>query len=154
MPLVVVGHRTGAAFLHRQAGLRTIQSLNLALFVDTEHQGVFRGIQVEADYIAQLLDKTPIPAQLERFHPMGLQAVRLPDALRCHFGDPELRGQSSGTPMRSGRGLFVQGGVDDPFHQFRRDRRFTSRTGLVVESRHALGSKSRSPQDDGFTVDV
>ena len=31
-----------------------------------------------------------------------------------HLGDSELCGQSSGAPMRSGRGLVVQGGVDDP----------------------------------------
>src|SRR5580700_5851438 len=33
MALVVVGHGSAAAFLHRQAGLGAVQCLNLALFV-------------------------------------------------------------------------------------------------------------------------
>ena len=38
VPLVVMGHSSGAAPLHRQAGLSTIEGLDLALFVDAEHQ--------------------------------------------------------------------------------------------------------------------
>ncbi len=40
VPLVVMGHSSGAAPLHRQAGLSTIERLDLALFVDAEHHGV------------------------------------------------------------------------------------------------------------------
>ena len=34
--LVVVGHRPGAALLHWQAGLGTVERLDLALFIDRE----------------------------------------------------------------------------------------------------------------------
>ena len=37
---VVVGHRAGTAFLHRQAGLSTVERLYLRLFVDREGDGM------------------------------------------------------------------------------------------------------------------
>lgn len=42
IPFVVVRQGTATAFLQRQAGLSAIQSLNLALFVDTKHDRLFR----------------------------------------------------------------------------------------------------------------
>ena len=42
MTLVVVGHRTAASLLDRQARLRPVQSLHRALFVDAEHHCVLR----------------------------------------------------------------------------------------------------------------
>lgn len=40
---VVVRHRSAAAFLQRQARLRAIQRLKLALFVNAQHQDLLRG---------------------------------------------------------------------------------------------------------------
>ena len=57
VPLVVMGHSSGAAPLHRQAGLSTIEGLDLALFVDAEHHGVGRRIDIETDHAAQLVDE-------------------------------------------------------------------------------------------------
>lgn len=37
MPLVIVGHGSGAALLLRLDGLSTVESLDLALFINTEH---------------------------------------------------------------------------------------------------------------------
>ena len=37
MAFVVVGHRPGAARLHRQTGLRAIERLDLALLIDREN---------------------------------------------------------------------------------------------------------------------
>ena len=39
VPLVVMGHGSSAAFLERQAGLGSVERLDLALFVDAEHDG-------------------------------------------------------------------------------------------------------------------
>src|SRR6266481_818943 len=44
--LIVVGHRSTAAFFHRQARLRPIQSLNLTLLIGAQNDGVLGGIQV------------------------------------------------------------------------------------------------------------
>jgi hypothetical protein len=42
MALVVVCHGSSASFLHRQAGLRVVERLNLALLVDREHDDMIR----------------------------------------------------------------------------------------------------------------
>src|SRR6201999_96088 len=54
MPDVIVGHSAAAASFHRQAGLRAIECLDLALFIDRQHDRVHRWIDIEADDLAQL----------------------------------------------------------------------------------------------------
>ena len=48
---------SGAALLHRQAGLSAIKGLDLALLIDREDDGVSGSIDVEADDVAQFVDK-------------------------------------------------------------------------------------------------
>src|SRR5271170_5531335 len=71
--LVVMGHGSGAAPLHRQAGLSTIEGLDLALFVDAELHGVRRRIDIETDHAAQLVDELGVLRQLELAHAMRLK---------------------------------------------------------------------------------
>ena len=58
MTLVVVGHRPGAALLHRQAGLSAVERLDLALLIDRENDGMGGRIDIEADDVAQLARQT------------------------------------------------------------------------------------------------
>jgi hypothetical protein len=51
-----VGHRPGAALLHRQAGLGAVERLDLALFIDREDDGMGGRIDIETDDVAQLVD--------------------------------------------------------------------------------------------------
>ena len=55
---VVVGHSGAASALQRQAGLGTVQSLNLALLVGAQHQRVLRRVEVQTDDVFQFL-RTP-----------------------------------------------------------------------------------------------
>ena len=57
MTLVVVGHRTAASLLDRQARLRPVQSLHRALFVDAEHHCVLRRIQIQPHHVVQFLQQ-------------------------------------------------------------------------------------------------
>src|ERR1022692_891536 len=81
MTLVVVGHRPGAALLHRQAGLSAIERLDLALLIDREDHGMGGRVDIEADDVAQLAHKLRVGRKLELLHPVRLKAVRTPDAL-------------------------------------------------------------------------
>ena len=81
VPFVVVGQGSGAALLQRQAGLRSVERLDLALLVDGKHDGVGRRIDIEPDDIAQLVDELGIPGEFELPDAMRLEPVRTPDAL-------------------------------------------------------------------------
>ena len=54
---IVMRHGSDPSLLHRQAGLGAVKRLNLALFVDAEHQRVIEWVHIEANHILQLLDK-------------------------------------------------------------------------------------------------
>ena len=81
MAFVVVGHGSGTALLHRQTGLGAVERLDLALLIDREDDGMGGRIDIEADDVAQLVDKFRVGGELELFQPVRLKAVRTPDAL-------------------------------------------------------------------------
>ena len=81
MALVVVGHRAGAALLHRQAGLGAVQRLDLRLFVDREDDGMGGRIDIKPDNVAQLVDEPRVVGKLELMDPVRLETMRAPDAL-------------------------------------------------------------------------
>jgi hypothetical protein len=59
-----VRHRSGPAFFHRQARLRSIERLNLAFFVDREHDRIEQGFAKYAEAFANnaiSLDVLPEP---------------------------------------------------------------------------------------------
>jgi len=58
-------HRPAAALLHRQPRLGAVEGLDLALFIDRQHQGLVGRIEVEADDILELGDEVRIARELE-----------------------------------------------------------------------------------------
>jgi hypothetical protein len=88
VPLVVVGHGPSAPLLERQSGLGSVERLDLALFVDAEHDRVRRRINIEPDDVAQLVDERRIFRQLELPDAMRLEPVSPPDALHGTDADP------------------------------------------------------------------
>jgi hypothetical protein len=67
------GHGATAAFLDRQAGLRAIERLDLALLIDQEYQRLVRRVEVEADDVLYLLDEALVVRQLEGLHQVRLE---------------------------------------------------------------------------------
>jgi hypothetical protein len=53
----------------------------MALFVDRQHDGELRWIEIEADDVDQLLGEGWIVRTLEAARPVRLELVRVPDAL-------------------------------------------------------------------------
>ena len=78
-----------------------VERLDLAFLIDRENDGMDGRIDIEADDVAQLVDKFRVGGELELFHPVRLKAVRAPDALdgtradiddlRHHGGGPVCR---------------------------------------------------------------
>jgi len=128
--LVVVRHGAAAARFHRQARLGSVESLNLALFIDTEHQRLVGRVLVKANDVDELLDKLRIAAHLERRLPVRPQAMLLPNAAHGRFADVLRLGHQAGTPTRGVGRLAAQGG----FHN--------RRSLLVADGREAGRPKS------------
>jgi len=75
--LVIVSDSGGVPQPQRKHGLSALQCLRLTLLIDAQHQGVFRWIQIQTDYIAQLLDEERIGGEFKTLGAMGLQAKEL-----------------------------------------------------------------------------
>ena len=104
MPDVIVGAALSVAGLHRQRLLGPVQRLNLALFVDAEHDRLLGRVQIQADDIGDLRDQLGVGGELERLRPPRLHPVMPPgpqhrrrvhlqmlsEQPRRPMGDPEL----------------------------------------------------------------
>lgn len=90
LALIVMRHRPAAAFLHRQSRLGAVQGLDLALFIDRQHQGLVGRIEVETDDLLDLGDEVRIARELEGFRQMRLEPVRSPDLVHRRGRDAQL----------------------------------------------------------------
>ena len=72
-------HGTATAFLKGQARQRSFQGLNLALFINAQHQGFIGRIQVQAYDIVEFFDEPFILGKFESTRSMWLQAIGIPD---------------------------------------------------------------------------
>ena len=105
---VVVGAPLGHPGHHRQHRSRAVQRLNLGLLVHAEHQRLFRGVQVEADHVAHLVDELRITADLEGVDLMRLEPERFPDPAHRRLGQSGFGGHRCPRPVRGVVGLTLQ----------------------------------------------
>jgi hypothetical protein len=98
MSLVVMRPALGKSGKHRQKGLSPIQSLDLGLLVHAQDNGLFGRIQVEPNYIRQLLLEGWILAELERRRSVRLKPVLVPDSSDRGRADFRFLCQRSGAP--------------------------------------------------------
>ena len=97
--LVVVCHRPAFAGLERQAGLGAVERLDLALLVDGDDHGVLGRVHVEADDVLDLGGEGGVLGALEGAQAMGLEPMRLPDALDRAQGDADGLGDGAAGPV-------------------------------------------------------
>ena len=153
--LVVVGHRAAAAGLHRQARLRAVESLNLALLVDTQHDGLVRRVQVQPHDVGQLLGERRVGRQLEGLDAVGLQAVRVPDALDRRAADAGCLGHRAAAPVGGARRRLVQRRMHDSLDLMLGDPRFPTAAGADRSHRvEAIGQEPRSPLQQRWPADT
>jgi hypothetical protein len=116
MAFIVMRHGPSAALFQRQAGLGAVERLDLALFVNGQHNGVGWRIDVEADNVAQLGDELGILGELELAHPMRLEPMGAPDALNRADRNADGLGHHRARPVcRLSRRILKRQG-DNPFH--------------------------------------
>ena len=149
VPLVVVGHRPGAALLERQAGLGAVERLDLALFVDAEHDRVRRGIDIQPDDVAQLVDERGVLGQLELPDAMRLEPVSPPDALHGADADASRPGHCRPGPMRRLVRRRLHGQRHDTLGDRGIELRDARRPRFVAQkSVHAFGGETLLPAPD------
>src|SRR5437899_12793475 len=78
MALVIVRPSFRQTWAQRQQRRSAIQGLNLAFFINAQHQGAVWGIKIQPDHIAHLLCEVWIVRKFEVFDAMRLQFAALP----------------------------------------------------------------------------
>ena len=151
VPLVIMGHGLGAALLQRQARLGAVERLDLALFVDRQHHGVRRRIDVQPDDVLDLGGEVGIGRELEAAHLMGAQTVRPPDPLHRADAEPAGRGQRRRRPVgHAVRRRLCQRARHDPLDDGLGQRRDACRPRLVAQQAvHAVGHEPLLPAPHG-----
>ncbi len=133
VPFVIMGHRTGAAFLHRQAGLGAIERLDLRLLVDRQHHRMGRRIDIEPDDVGELLGEGRVVGEFEVSPAVRAEAVRLPDRLHRRGRDADGLRHCAQRPV----GRLVRGRLkrqaDDLRNAVGRDWRLARWTGSVTQ---------------------
>jgi len=128
-----VGHGAAFAGLHRQAGLGAVERLDLRFLVDRDDDGMERRVHVEADDIFDLFSEGRVGGGLEGADPVGLKAVRLPDALHRAQADAGCLGDHAAGPMGGLSGRLAARQRQDLGHGRRRQRFLTGLAGLVAQ---------------------
>ncbi len=152
--LVVVGHGSGAALLERQPGLRSVERLDLALFVDAEHDSVRRRIDVEPDDVAQLADEVRVTGQLELPDPMRLEPMGAPDALHGTDADTRRLGHRRACPMRRFVRRLLHRQRDDALRDGGIELRDARGSRLVVQKPFPPSAAKRSCQRQTQVLDL
>src|SRR5215471_6631097 len=125
----------------------------MALFIYTQHHGVLRGIEIQADDIGHLLQKPRISGQLEALGAVGLEVVATPDVANGGFADPLRLGHEATTPLRHALGFGLQSGIDDLLNFLCPIARFAAASwGDLPETLRAALGKAGAPQGDGRTT--
>jgi hypothetical protein len=117
-----------------RALILSLSKEDLALLVDREDERLVWGVEVKAHDVLDFVDEVLVVRQLEGFHQMRLQPMRLPDLLHAGVADADGLGHRAHAPMRSRRRFLVQRLLHHPLDHRRRQRRL------------APGARGISPQ--------
>lgn len=130
---VVVRHGAEPALLQGKARLGAVESLDLALLVDRQHDGMRRRIDIEPDHVAQFGDELRVGGELELPIAVRLQPVRLPDAPHRAGADAARLRHQVGSPVGGlGRRLRLRQ-RHHAFGHLPAERRDARGAGLVTE---------------------
>src|SRR5260370_4602053 len=101
---------------HRQNWLRAIQRLNLRLLVNTQHQGLIRGIQVKPHYISHLFDEQWILGKFEALTTVRSQSESSPYSMDTATTQAASRSQRARAPVGRILRRRLQGHRQHSFH--------------------------------------
>ena len=97
----------------RQNRVTSVQSLDSALFIDTEDRGVGRRLNVQANNVGSLLFKLRVVAGHVTTRAMRLNTEMAPDPADTGLANAQLFGQSIAAPVGGPVGRTLTGGLQD-----------------------------------------
>ena len=150
--LVIVRAPLGHARQHRQDRLSAVEGLDLALFVDTEHQGAVRRRQIEPNDVADLVHEERIARQLEGLRAVRLQAEGAPDAPDRRARKAAFPGHRAQRPMGGVRRRRAERPLDNLGHPIVRERSRPSRPRLIRQPLDARLEEAPAPLADRVLV--
>ncbi len=146
MTLVVVRQRCGPALLQRQARLRAVERLDLALLIDTENERAIRRVHVEPDDVSDFLLELRVVGDLELGDEVRLETGLSPDPLHARVADAHRLGHRAHAPVRGGGRRLAHGLRQDLGLQRGRQRLAARRPGFVaLEAIDAFGGIALLP---------
>jgi hypothetical protein len=101
---VVVGTSLWKSWREGKQRLRTVEGLDLALFVHAQHHRHLWRLHVQPDDVAHLLDEHGVGGEFEGLLPVRLQPERSPNARDRRLRQPRLTGHAARAPMRGAPG--------------------------------------------------
>jgi hypothetical protein len=126
-------HGAGSPLLERQAGLRSVEGLDLALLVERQDDSMGGRRDIKADDVAEFVDELRIIGKLELPNPVRLEAMGAPDPVNRTGADARFASHQRGRPVgRLTRRRLTRPGRY-PGDQLRGQRRDARRTGLVAQ---------------------
>src|SRR5258708_27429513 len=127
--------------------LSTVEGVDLAFLVTTEHHCLLWRIEVKADDIPKLRLKVRIGGKLKDTCQVRLDFVFTPDPLHGRLGDSQLAGHRAASPscpaLRWPRGL-----IDDLAQELRANVAFAARAGLILQRPKPTSDIAPSPPSD------
>src|SRR6266540_1201117 len=146
--LIVVGHGAATTLLNWQSWLRSFQSLNLALLIQTQHQRFIGRIQVQGHHIVELFDELFIFRKLKGSAAMWLQPIGIPDTLHRRRTDAVYLRHRPHTPMSRCFGSRMQGSLHDFLDLRGRDLPgATASRSIINQRRRARFQKTVAPKN-------
>jgi hypothetical protein len=152
--LGVMGPRPAFTGLERQARLRAVERLNLALLINRDDHRVLGRLHVEADNILDLLGELGVVGAFEGANAVRLQPMRLPQALHGAQAHADGLGHGAAGPMRGVAGWLGAGQVDNFGDDLGRKGSAAGLARLLAqEATAALLSVSRMPAPNRRSTD-
>jgi hypothetical protein len=132
-------------WLHGQKRLSSIQRLNLALLIDTQHQCVIGRVNIQTRNVPHFFDQQRVRRQFEGVSTMRLQSESAPDSADSHPAQPGRLRQAARTPVRLPSRRALQSLNHDPLHLLIADLARCTRSWLVIQSFQTLLQKPAAP---------
>src|SRR5574340_261378 len=145
MTLVSMRHAFDITQSNREHRLRSIQGLNLALFVHTQNHCVIVRVQVQPDDIAYFLDEKRICGKLKMTLPVGLKPERTPDTIDRRCRDTHLLGHGANRPMGTVLGLCMQRLTHHGSYLLVGNRVRSPRSELIMQALDSIGDVALAP---------